>query len=233
VAVLIRHTASRFRNVGLHTIPHAARPICEQAVKPGGWDKPSAGTSDYNPSFKIGKRLAKTCFPSLVACPLTKAPMSSRREARERVLQALYAQEIGGGRIEHTIEHLIKPFLQKDRKILNFARSLFIRTLDLQQEADEIIDEHTRNWELARIALLDRLVLRMAICEFLEFEDIPPKVTINESIEVAKAFSTDNSGTFVNGVLDAALTDLHQKGRLKKSGRGLIGMQSLDQRTNS
>jgi len=159
--------------------------------------------------------------------------MSSRREARERVLQALYAQEIGGGRIEHTIEHLIKPFLQKDRKILNFARSLFIRTLDLQQEADEIIDEHTRNWELARIALLDRLVLRMAICEFLEFEDIPPKVTINESIEVAKAFSTDNSGTFVNGVLDAALTDLHQKGRLKKSGRGLIGMQSLDQRTNS
>jgi len=159
--------------------------------------------------------------------------MSSRREARERVLQALYAQEIGGGRIEDSIERLIKPHLREDRKILNFARSLFIRTLDHQQEADELISDHTKNWELARVALLDRLVLRMAITEFLAFEDIPPKVTINESIEVAKAFSTDNSGPFINGVLDSALTDLHEKGRLKKSGRGLIGMQSLDQRTNS
>ncbi len=148
-------------------------------------------------------------------------------------MQALYAQEIGGGRIEQTIDRLIKPHFKEDRKILQFARSLFLRTLDRRADADEIISQHTNNWELSRIALLDRLVLHMAICEFLDFEDIPPKVTINESIEVAKAFSTDNSGQFINGVLDSALTDLHRNGRIKKSGRGLIGMQSIGEQSNS
>ena len=67
----------------------------------------------------------------------------------------------------------------------------------------------------------------------LSFEDIPPKVSINEAIEIAKKYSTPRSGQFINGILDAALMDLHQQGRLVKSGRGLVGMGSLRARTTS
>ena len=73
----------------------------------------------------------------------------------------------------------------------------------------------------------------MAVCEFLSFEDIPPKVTINEAIDIAKRYSTDKSGKFINGILDATLLDLQKQGRLKKSGRGLIGMQSIQSRLPS
>ncbi len=71
----------------------------------------------------------------------------------------------------------------------------------------------------------------MAICEMLSFPDIPPKVSINESIEIAKKYSTENSGKFINGILDAVLLVLYEEGRLRKSGRGLVGMDSLEQRT--
>lgn len=113
---------------------------------------------------------------------------------------------------------------------LRFAESLFLRTLDLAAEADQIISRHADNWDIARIACIDRILLRMAICEFLTFEDIPPKVTINEAIDIAKRYSTDNSGKFINGILDAAVLELQQQQRLKKSGRGLVGTQSISDR---
>lgn len=153
--------------------------------------------------------------------------MSSRREARERVMQALYAFELGGGDVPHIIRTILNHDLAEDAANFRFAEKLFLRTLDLVEEGETLISRHADNWELGRIALLDRIVLRMAICEFLVFEDIPPKVTINEAIDIAKHYSTDNSGKFVNGILDATLLDLQQQGRLKKSGRGLVGMQSI------
>lgn len=145
-------------------------------------------------------------------------------------MQALYAYELGGGDVRHILDTLLGSNLDGDAKTLRFAESLFLRTLDHADAADEIISRHTDNWDIARIALVDRLLLRMGICEFLTFEDIPPKVTINEAIDIAKRYSTENSGKFVNGILDAAVLDLQQQGRLKKSGRGLVGMQSISSR---
>jgi len=158
--------------------------------------------------------------------------MSSRREARERTLQALYAFELGGGDASHVLGNVIEPGLKDDREAIEFATSLFLRTLDFAGEADETLVEYTKNWELSRIALIDRILLRMAMCEMLSFPDIPPKVTINEAIEVAKRFSTAKSGQFINGILDAVLLDFQKSGRLKKSGRGLIGMESLMKRAS-
>jgi N utilization substance protein B len=157
--------------------------------------------------------------------------MSNRRNARERVMQALYAYELGGGPAEHILDTLLKPELEEDLANLKFATSLFLRTLDFEGEGDEIISRHTKNWDLSRIALIDRILLRIAICELLKFEDIPPKVSINEAIEIAKKYSTPKSGQFVNGILDAVLLDLQRVGRLRKSGRGLVGMQSLRSRS--
>lgn len=153
--------------------------------------------------------------------------MSNRRIARHRALQGLYAQEIAGDKARHVIEHIIEPDLKSDTLVLRFAEQLFLRTVDGSEDADALIEKYARNWELSRIALVDRLVLRMAITELLTFEDIPPKVTVNEAIEVAKRFSTDKSGVFVNGVLDAILADFSREGRLQKTGRGLIGMETL------
>ena len=76
--------------------------------------------------------------------------------------------------------------------------------------------------ELHRVAVIDRMLLRIGVCEFLYFDDIPPKVTINEAIEIAKLFSTDASGKFVNGVLGAVHQDLKNSGKLVKRGLGLI-----------
>lgn len=150
--------------------------------------------------------------------------MSTRREVRERVMQALYAYEQGGGTPQDVLRNVLRPSIQDDAEGLRFAERLFLLAVDRADETDAIIGEHVRNWELGRIALVDRLLLRMALTEILAFEDIPPKVTINEAIEIAKRFSTPKSGTFVNGVLDAALVRLIEAGKVNKVGRGLVGM---------
>ena len=139
-------------------------------------------------------------------------------------MQALYAFELEGGEADHLMSHILKASLSDDQPSLQFAEKLFLRTLDGSEEADAIIGQHTQNWELSRIALIDHLILRMAICEMMTFEDIPPKVSINEAIEVAKKYSSLKSGQFVNGILDAALESLQKEGKVRKKGRGLVGM---------
>lgn len=153
--------------------------------------------------------------------------MSSRRIARERVMQSLYALEVGGGDPRYYLDNYIRPDLVDDAVTLRFAESLLLRTTDMQEVADEIIRRHTQNWDLSRIAFIDHILLRLAITELLAFEDIPPKVTMNEAIEIAKLYSTPRSGQFINGVLDAVVTELHREGRLHKTGRGLVGMEDL------
>ena len=148
--------------------------------------------------------------------------MSKRRQVRERVLQALYAQEVSGDDADHVLGTLVRPPFADDPVALRFAEKLFLRGLDARADADALLETHVRNWELGRLALTDRLVIRLAVAELLYLDDIPPKVTLNEALELAKAFSTEKSGAFVNGVLDAILTDLREAGRLKKTGRGLV-----------
>lgn len=151
--------------------------------------------------------------------------MSKRRIAREHVMQALFAQELGSNDADHTIKTVLKPLkAEVDRETYNFAVNLFLRTLDHLTELDKVIAQHTANWEVQRIAVIDKILLRMALTEFMYTEDIPPKVSINEAIEIAKDYSTPKSSKFINGVLDAALDELQEDGRIQKSGRGLIGM---------
>lgn len=152
--------------------------------------------------------------------------LSKRRQVRERVLQALYAAELSEDEPAHVMEHIVRPPFEGEKTYVRFAERLFLRTLDSRTAADTLMQSHVENWELSRLALTDRIVIRMAVAEMLHFEDIPPKVTLNEAVEVARAFGTDKSGAFVNGVLDAILRDLREAGRLKKSGRGLVEMST-------
>lgn len=153
--------------------------------------------------------------------------MINRRKVRETVLKAIYALRLSNDTTQYVADTIIKKAEFKDDKELRrFAEKLFFRTIEHEEECDEIITKHIKNWDLKRLALIDRIVLRMAICEFLYFEEIPTKVSLNEAIEIVKRYSTAKSGRFVNGILDAALSDLKEQGRINKKGRGLI-QQSL------
>ena len=145
---------------------------------------------------------------------------SQRRFAREKVLQVLYAYQINGeGLTKHTDAILSDISSESDRA---FGRKLINYVVANSDEINKKIEDKVSNWEIDRIAIIDKLLLKMGIAEIMFFEDIPPKVSINEVIDISKDFSSLNSGKFINGVLDAILSDLKNEGKLKKIGRGLI-----------
>ncbi len=144
----------------------------------------------------------------------------NRHGIRERVMQALYAFEVSKNPLPHVIDTTLED-LKVHPAEFDFAKRLLMQTIQHQAEIDTIIKQKAVHWDFHRIALIDRLLLRMGICELLHFTDIPPKVTINEAIEIAKEYSTEKSGTFLNGILDSILSDLKESGKLDKQGRGL------------
>lgn len=148
------------------------------------------------------------------------AQISKRRIVREKVLQILYAYEMNRSSIDIHIDGVLSD--TKDESDRKFAKDLVNRVIIHSNELDEKIKLRVANWEMNRIALIDKILLRMGICELLYFPDIPPKVSINESIEIAKEFSTAGSGKFINGILDAVLSELKNSGKLDKTGRGLV-----------
>lgn len=146
--------------------------------------------------------------------------ISKRRLVRERVLQVLYSYEMNRDELQKNIDGIMIDVPDKQDK--DFAKDLINRVIIHEKEFDEKIKERVANWEINRIALIDKLLLRIGLCELLYFPDIPPKVSINEAIEIAKEFSTAGSGKFINGILDAVLSEEKSKGTLNKKGRGLL-----------
>ena len=102
-----------------------------------------------------------------------------------------------------------------------FCRELFRKTVEHASEYTEMIEGKLQNWELERVISMDMLLMQMALCELLEFPSAPIKVTLNEYIEIAKWYSSDKSKVFINGILDRLIVDLHDSGKLVKTGRGL------------
>ncbi len=145
---------------------------------------------------------------------------SQRRIARERALQILYAYEFNHENLTLLTEAIASDLQNENDR--EFAIKLANFVIGGRKELDNLIKGKVDNWEIERIALIDRILLRMGIAELLYFEDIPPKVSINEVIEMAKEYSTSNSGKFLNGILDAILSDLKSSGKIKKTGRGLL-----------
>ncbi len=145
---------------------------------------------------------------------------SPRREVRKKSLQILYAYELNSDGLESLIDGVFSDVEADSLK--DFGRDLVMKVLANKKTFDEEIARRADNWELDRIGLIDKIILRMGMCELNFFPDIPPKVTINEAIEIAKIFSTSSSSKFINGILDKVLADLKKSGELKKEGRGLM-----------
>lgn len=122
--------------------------------------------------------------------------------------------------------HLMPLF--KNEEDEEFVKILFRKAVIHQKKCSELIDKNTTNWEVERIALMDILVMQLAITEIFEFPEIPVKVTLNEYIEIAKYYCTSKSSTFVNGILDNIVKEIREEGLFSKSGRGLVGESFTD-----
>ena len=114
------------------------------------------------------------------------------------------------------------PKLFKDNEDRDFVKDLFRKTVLNERELAKEYDDKTPNWDSDRIAEIDTIILKMAICEFLKFPSIPVKVTLNEYLELAKEYSTPKSSIFINGILDNLVKELQASNRILKAGRGLM-----------
>ena len=108
---------------------------------------------------------------------------------------------------------------ESDRK---FGKNLLTKAMLHDSEYEELIDNHSKNWDVDRIAIIDRIIMKLAITEFLHLPEVPVKVTINEYIEISKFYSTEKSNAFINGLLDQIVNHLKDEGKLNKQGRGLV-----------
>ncbi|MEZ4804325.1 MAG: transcription antitermination factor NusB [Bacteroidia bacterium] len=115
----------------------------------------------------------------------------------------------------------IEVINDKQLEDIAFGKSLFENCIVNQESLDKLILENTSNWDSERLTINDMIMLRMALSEFLYFETIPPKVSINEYLDIAKSYSTPKSHLFLNGVLDKIRLTLTQNGQINKTGRGL------------
>lgn len=117
----------------------------------------------------------------------------------------------------------LPPLFTDPEEDTKFMLDLFRKTATHNADLTAIVAEKTSNWDTDRIASIDILLLKMAICEFIHIPSVPTRVTLNEYIEIAKEYSTPKSKVFINGILDKALADLKANGKIKKVGKGLIG----------
>jgi len=116
---------------------------------------------------------------------------------------------------------LFRTFRPDYEAAVEFGENLLVQVIEQDKEYEEVIGPSLDNWEIDRVANIDMILIKMALCEFTNFESIPTKVTLNEYVELSKVYSTDKSKDFVNGVLDKLLKDLEERDAIKKSGRGL------------
>ena len=123
-----------------------------------------------------------------------------RRKAREVTMQALYALEINNGFPQDVLELCDDSFNNSENDI--YTRELFNCVVEKQSWADDLISQCLENWEYGRVAILDKILLRMGVSEIYHIDDVPPKVSISEMVEIAKVYSTEESSSFVNGILD-------------------------------
>jgi len=137
------------------------------------------------------------------------------------VVQALMAKTFKNFTSEDPYKNKLAQLTPNWDEDYDFIVNLFNLTIKFEDEYQQLIAQKTKNWEAERIAMMDTLLMRMAITELVHFSSIPIKVTINEYIEISKDFSTPKSNSFINGILDKILADLKSAGKIRKFGRGL------------
>lgn len=131
-----------------------------------------------------------------------------KRQARVLALKMIYSKEINSDQHKSSIAKDISKVNGKSSKeITEYAKQIFDLTFEKQDEMDKYIVEKSSNWDISRIGLIDKLIIRMSLVEMLYVNEVPPKVSIVEGVEIAKEYSTNDSGAFVNGILDSVYNE--------------------------
>lgn len=141
--------------------------------------------------------------------------MGNRRYARELAIKTLFHLEFNPDDIDEACE-LISHNFDPGGANSRFSKELVSGVCEHKGELDRLISQTSRHWRLERMPRVDRCILRLSVFELLFREDIPPKVTIDEAVEMGKSFGNENSGRFINGVLDSIYTALMHKGHFKE-----------------
>jgi len=128
--------------------------------------------------------------------------MGTRRLARESALQMLYQIEMSGEKLPDVVESFWARQQDVEAEVKEFAERLVAGVVEQKDSIDEFIVKHSTHWKLSRMSAVDKNILRLAVFELKNCEDIPLKVSLNEAIEIAKKFGTEESSSFINGVLD-------------------------------
>lgn len=136
--------------------------------------------------------------------------MGKRRRARELALQVLFSLEFSHDDPNDSFELICGNF-NFPKSIRSFSRKLVLDVCQQKGELDRLIGQASEHWRVERMARLDRCILRLAALEIIFFEDIPPRVSIDEAVELGKKFGGENSGRFINGLLDSILNSLDKK----------------------
>ena len=141
-----------------------------------------------------------------------------KRISRYIALQTIYAYEISGGdknvliykEFMHHFQHDFSEYYGTlSSSQLFFSEKLYVSSIENKDYIDSVIKERLKNWDISRLAIIDKLILRMSAAEMLFIDDVPPKVSIVEGVEIAKVFSTQDSSNFVNGILDAIYNEVY------------------------
>jgi N utilization substance protein B len=147
--------------------------------------------------------------------------MHQRRKAREVTLQVLYALDVQDIGLHEAIDLFWANF-EAPEEVRKFSTSLIEGTWNHREQINDLIGGSSENWTMARMSRVDKSLLRMAVYELLYCQDIPPKVTLNEAIDLAKIYGSENSGAFINGILDALYGKLRWKNE-DQDNHGIAG----------
>ena len=134
-----------------------------------------------------------------------------KRQARIITLQVIYANELKGSDLDDTCEFMLDEVNPPNENVIIYGKQLSNPIFQHTVEVDELIKNRSKNWDFDRITLIDKLILRMALVEMIYVDEVPPKVSIAEGVEIAKQFSTDDSSSFINGILDAVYNEIVKK----------------------
>lgn len=115
-----------------------------------------------------------------------------------------------------------KDFIPSDEATLEYGKDLLYKSIHFEDKLTELIEPALKNWDIDRVAIIDLILIKLALCEMLYFPTIPLKVTINEYVDISKIYSTPKSKDFINGILDKLMKMLQSSGEIKKEGRGLL-----------
>ena len=196
------------------------------------WDKyreyMASDDDSYKADMKFVKDIITEFLPGCEDLDSTLEELSVYWNDDLQAVAIMLKNSLGRFRSNDTGADVTFPPLFTNEDDEKYVKTLLLKAILNSDENTAVIDRNTTNWEVERIALMDKLVMQLAVTEIKEFPEVPVKVTLNEYIEISKNYCTAKSSTFINGILDKIVREMRENGSFTKTGRGLVGEPGIN-----